>query len=239
MAEIKWIKMTVNMFDDEKIKLIESMPEGDTIIVIWQKLICLAGKINANGFIYLTENIPYSEEMLSCSLNRKLPIIRLAMKTFLRLGMVEINNKGIILVVNFCKHQNILGLEKIRNDTKLRVKNYREKNKLLLKQNENSNVTQNVTQCNDIEYKKKKNKEKEEEKNLREFKKIPPEISEVKEYFTLKNINSNEYEKFFNFYESKDWYVGKNKMKNWKAAASGWISRLPIAINQKEESIVV
>ena len=45
MAEVKWIKITTDMFDDEKIKLIESMPERDTVLTIWIKLICLAGRV--------------------------------------------------------------------------------------------------------------------------------------------------------------------------------------------------
>ena len=35
MSSVKWIKLSVNMFDDEKIKLIKTMPEGDKIIVIF------------------------------------------------------------------------------------------------------------------------------------------------------------------------------------------------------------
>ena len=46
MSNVKWIKMTVNIFDDEKILLIESLPDADSIIVIWFKLLCLAGKQN-------------------------------------------------------------------------------------------------------------------------------------------------------------------------------------------------
>ena len=40
--ELKWIKLCVNIFDDEKIALIESMPDADSIIVIWFKILCLA-----------------------------------------------------------------------------------------------------------------------------------------------------------------------------------------------------
>ena len=41
MAEIKWIKIATNIFDDEKLLLIETMPEADAIIVIWFKLLCI------------------------------------------------------------------------------------------------------------------------------------------------------------------------------------------------------
>lgn len=52
-----------------------------------------------------------------------------------------------------------------------------------------------------------------------------PEFSEVKDFFIEKKSSEFEAEKFQNFYQSKNWMVGKNKMKDWRAAASGWISR--------------
>lgn len=49
MAEINWIKLRVDMFDDDKIKIIQSMPEGDAILVVWIRILALAGKCNAKG----------------------------------------------------------------------------------------------------------------------------------------------------------------------------------------------
>ena len=48
MAEMQWIKLRIDMFDDEKIKIIQSMPDGDALLVVWIRLIALAGKCNAN-----------------------------------------------------------------------------------------------------------------------------------------------------------------------------------------------
>ena len=70
MATVKWIKLNVDMFDDEKIKIIQAMPDGDAILVIWIKLIALAGKTNDGGYIYISENIPYTDEMLSVIMNK-------------------------------------------------------------------------------------------------------------------------------------------------------------------------
>ena len=44
MADVKWIKITTDIFDDEKILLIESLPDAYSIITVWFKLLCLAGK---------------------------------------------------------------------------------------------------------------------------------------------------------------------------------------------------
>ncbi len=53
----------------------------------------------------------------------------------------------------------------------------------------------------------------------------PPDIAEVKAYFAEKGGTNAQAERFFTYYESNGWRVGKNPMKKWKAAASGWISR--------------
>lgn len=53
----------------------------------------------------------------------------------------------------------------------------------------------------------------------------PPDLKEVKLYFTEKSGTEAQAERFFYHYEANGWKVGKNSMKNWKAAASGWLSR--------------
>ena len=130
MAEVKWIKIVTNIFDNRKIKQIETLPDGDTIIIIWFKLLCLTGQINDKGYVYLTQEVPYTEEMLSTEFNRPLKTIQLAMKTFQTFGMVEIID-DIYHISNWENYQNVEGLEKIREQTRKRVAKYREKQKLL------------------------------------------------------------------------------------------------------------
>ena len=69
MSEVKWIKLRIDMFDDEKIKIIQSMPEGDSMCMIWIKLLTLAGKTNDRGYIYISDNLPYTDEMFDSSLH--------------------------------------------------------------------------------------------------------------------------------------------------------------------------
>lgn len=126
MAGITWIKIATYMFDDEKIKLIQNMTDGDAILVVWVRLLTLAGKTNDGGHIYLSEGIPYTDEMLACIFNKPLPIVRLALDTFIRMCMVEANPKGLYLV-NWDKHQNIDGLERIREQNRIRKQKQREK----------------------------------------------------------------------------------------------------------------
>jgi len=120
------------MFDDEKIKLIEAVPEADMILVIWIKLLTLAGKKNMNGYIFLTENIPYTDEMLATLFNRPLNTIRLALETFKKFGMINYNSEGKLKITNWEKHQNVEGLEKIREQGRLRQERFRERKLLPL-----------------------------------------------------------------------------------------------------------
>lgn len=154
MGEVSWIKLKVGMFDDSKIKYIEALPERDTIITIWVKLLTLSGKYNEQGYIMLSENLPYNEEMLANEFSRPINSIRLAIQTFETLGMIEKVN-GVIKVTNWEKHQNVEGLEKIRAQNRLRKQKQREKEKKLL----NSHVTSRDSHATE-----EKEEEREEDK---------------------------------------------------------------------------
>lgn len=131
MADINWIKLRVDMFDDEKIKIIQSMPEGDTILVIWIRIIALAGKCNAKGLVLIEDEFPYSDEMLATIFNKPLATVRLALGTFEKFRMIERTEKG-IYISNFEKHQNTEGMEKIREQARIRKQREREKKRALL-----------------------------------------------------------------------------------------------------------
>ena len=88
--EVKWIKLSTDLFNNRKIRQIESMPNGDAIIVIWLKLLILAGETNAGGMIWFSKTIPYTEQMLATAFNRPLPTVQLALRTFEQFGMLEI-----------------------------------------------------------------------------------------------------------------------------------------------------
>ena len=131
MPDVKWIKITTEMFDDEKIKLIESMPDKDSILIIWIKLLVQAGKCNATGYIFLNETLPYTDEMLSTIFNRPLNTVRLALTTFQKFGMIDILDDGKISITNWEKHQNIEGMEKVKEQNRLRAQKYRKRLKIV------------------------------------------------------------------------------------------------------------
>ncbi len=161
MGEVSWIKLKVGMFDDSKIKYIEALPERDTIITIWVKLLTLSGKYNEQGYIMLSENLPYNEEMLANEFSRPINSIRLAIQTFETLSMIEKVN-GVIKVTNWEKHQNIEGLEKIRAQNRLRKQKQREKEKKLL----NSHVTSRDSHATEEEKEEEREEDKERDKDV-------------------------------------------------------------------------
>ena len=130
MDGVKWIKITTDIFDDEKILLIESLPEADSIIVIWFKLLCLAGKMNNSGVFMLNDKIAYTNKMLSTIFRRKESTVQLALKTFEQFGMVKIID-GVITIPNWGKHQNLEQMEDRKRYQREYQREYRKKQKLL------------------------------------------------------------------------------------------------------------
>ena len=132
MAQVKWIKIVTDIFDDEKILMIESIPSADGIIVIWFKLLCLAGKSNNSGVFLMNDKIPYTDEMLAAIFRRDKNIVRLALKTFEDFGMIEIVNKT-ITIPNWSKHQALDTYEKKKERDRIYQQEKRDKQKMLAK----------------------------------------------------------------------------------------------------------
>lgn len=130
MADVKWIKITTDIFDDEKILLIEGLPSSDEIIVIWFKLLILAGKQNNNGVFLMNERIPYTDEMLATIFRRDINIVRLALKTFEQFGMLELVD-NVITIPNWNKHQQLDSYEKKKQQDRERQKARRAEQKVL------------------------------------------------------------------------------------------------------------
>jgi predicted phage replisome organizer len=147
MPEIRWIKIVTDMFANRKIKQIEKMPDADSILVIWLKILCLAGTVNENGLLLFTRGTPYTQEMMASDFNRPIETIRLALTTFEKFGMIE-TVSGVYCVLNWEKYQNADGMAKIREQTRRRVEKYRKENREKQAKticNATSNVTGNVT----------------------------------------------------------------------------------------------
>ena len=161
MADVKWIKLAVNIFDNRKIRQIETLPDGNAVIVLWLKLLCLAGSINDSGAVYFTKEIPYTEQMMAAQFNTPLATVQLALRTFEQFGMIEVED-NILHIANWEKYQNIEGMERIREQNRLRQAKFKQKQKALPQGNVTDNVT--ITQGNATDIEEEREGEKERDK---------------------------------------------------------------------------
>lgn len=170
MADVKWIKVTTDIFDDEKILLIESLPEADSIIVIWFKLLCLAGKQNNSGVFIMGNSIPYTDKMLSTIFRRKEATVQLALQTFQQFGMIEIID-DVITIPNWNKHQSLDAYEKKKERDRLYQAERRAAQKALVAKSSDTSFDASsdvVVSEEDKEEEKKEKKKKKEVKSREE-----------------------------------------------------------------------
>ena len=169
MADVKWIKITTDIFDDEKILMIESMPSADSIIVIWLKLLTFAGKQNNDGVFLMSNRIAYTDEMLACIFRRDINLVRLALQIFQQFGMIEIIEK-VITIPNWNKHQSLDAYEKKKERDRLYQSERRAKQRLLAAGSSEESSDSQPTPSSDIvvsDKEREEEKEKEKEKDIK------------------------------------------------------------------------
>ena len=130
----KWIKVTTDIFDDEKILLIENLPEGYATITVWFKLLCLAGKQNNCG-VFMLGDLPYTDKMLATIFRMDQHLVTNALKTFEQFGMIEVVD-GVITIPNWGKHQNTDKLDAKKEYMRDYMNSYRDKQKELTSKRE-------------------------------------------------------------------------------------------------------
>lgn len=162
MSKVKWIKVSTGIFDNRKIKQIEAMPKGDTIVTIWFKLLCLAGVINDGGAVYITPELPYTVKGLAAELGRPQTIVQKALDTFNSFDMIEIDD-GFIKLPSWDKYQDVDGLEKIKEQNRKRKQKQRERDKAPAQDILSCDSHVTVTQCHDTEEEREKEREGDKE----------------------------------------------------------------------------
>lgn len=229
MSDVKWIKITTDIFDDEKIYLIEQMPDADSLIVIWFKLLCLAGKQNNSGVFLLNNRIPYTEKMLATIFRRKESTVQLALQTFEQLGMVELVD-GVITIPNWSKHQSLDKLEKQKAYMREYMKNRREEQRLIAESKTNckTNSKTNVSAPDKIREEEELDKNREEtpyqavvelyHEICVSFPRIKS-LSDARRKAIRARLNTYTLEQFremFSKVEASDFLKGRNN-RNWSA----------------------
>lgn len=169
MAEVKWVKITTDMFDNRKIKHLRKLPEGNNIVLIWVMLLTMAGRCNAGGMIFLTENIPYTPKMLADELGFEENTVKLALQFLEQFNMIQ-TDQGYFTIAGWNEYQNIEGMEKIREQNRIRQKKWYDKQKALPASEENPNVRTNVTVTQPNATDKEEDIDKEERKKKKSVK---------------------------------------------------------------------
>ena len=223
MADVKWIKITTDVFDNRKIRMIEKMPEGDAIIIIWFKILCLAGTINDNGMVMFTPEIPYTEEMIASQFDRPISIIRLAFQTFLRFGMIDVVD-NIMMISNWEKYQNIEGMEKIREQNRLRKRKERERKLLESGDCKDSHVTSRDSHAID----KNKNKNIYSQNVVNLWNQVVSDLPKVlkltetrKKAIKARSDNISDFESVFRKVQASDFLSGRKG--EWKSCGFDWV----------------
>ena len=225
MSDIKWIKIDTGLFNNRKIRQIERLENSDALIVIWLKMLILAAEVNEDGYLFFTDSVPYDAELMATQFDRPIELIVEALNTFEKYDMLEkepiendkIGFSDIYRISNWEKYQNAYGMERIREQNRMRKQKERERKRDI---EDDSHVTERDSHDTD--------KDKEEDKDKNTIKKRtvfkPPTVDEVRAYCTERN-NKIDPQAFIDFYESKGWMIGANKMKDWKAAVRTWEKR--------------
>ena len=189
MSELSWVKLSLDLFDNRKIKYIRKLPEGNNIMIIWIYLLTLAGKCNSGGMIFLTEDIPLDENMLADLTDFDVNIVRIALATFDKLNMIQWtgDNDEFIKVAGWSEYQSVDRLAEIKEQNCARQKKYREKQKEKAKElPDNGKETLSITSRNVTVTEQNKNKKKEEEKDIEE--EIIPPISPTEESESISDM---------------------------------------------------
>ena len=192
MRERKYVKFRVDMYEDTKFKIIDRKPERDLIHYVWTRFVILAGKVNLEGDLYLSKNIPYTIETLAIEFNRDMDQIELALNVLIELEMIELTEENIYRVKNFAKHQNIKIKEKNNSKGKGDEINNK-KDQVQVKENIENEIHDNEDkQCeNKISQNKVENSINNDEENFiithKDIKKIDNNMSNQKVNNNLQN----------------------------------------------------
>lgn len=207
MADKKyyWLKLKRDFFKRHDIRIIEEMPNGKEYLLFYLKL--LVESIDHEGELRFSDTVPYNEQMLAVITNTNIDVVRSAMKLFIELKMIDVQDDATIYMAEVNK---LIGSEWSSTE---RVRKLRQNRKALQC---NANVTESNTE---IEIEKEIEKDKDKEKYKRRFTK--PTLEDVQAYCQERNKGVDA-QKWYDYYSANGWKVGKNPMKDWKAAVRTW-----------------
>lgn len=164
MADVGWVRLSTRLFENRKIKYLLNQPKGAELVLLWVHLLCAAGTVNDGGRVYISQNVMYTPQSLAADFGVPKTIADKALTLFQDLELIEVESDGCIQILGWEKHQNITGLEKIREQNRLRKQKQRQCDKSR-NVDEDMSRDSHVTECD-----KSRNvtQQRREEKNRKE-----------------------------------------------------------------------
>ena len=129
---LNFIKLDINILNDAKIKIIRKYPDGDSLLVLWIGLLCMAMRSDTSGYIYITHGIPYTIDDLANELDIEKKTVGMGLRIFEEYKMINRIRGGVIEIINFNKHQQLDKIERSKISSRESSKRFREKQKQLL-----------------------------------------------------------------------------------------------------------
>lgn len=126
MADVGWVRLSTRLFENRKIKYLLNQPKGAELVLLWVHLLCVAGTVNDGGKVYISQNVMYTPQSLAADFGVPKTIADKALALFQDLELIEVDSDGCIQILGWEKHQNVTGLEKIREQNRLRKQKQRQ-----------------------------------------------------------------------------------------------------------------
>lgn len=212
-----WLKLHKDFFQRKEIKRLRKIAGGDTYTIIYLKM--LLRSIMSDGKLYFDGLEDDFASELALDLDEKEENVQITVQYLLKSGLLEMCSDEEYYLPDT---KDSTGCETAAAS---RMRKCRAKKEQL----ERNNVTPKLQNgYGEIEKEIEIEKELEIEKDTKANKSptkakrfVKPTLSEIEQYCIERNNNVNA-EQFFDYYESNGWKVGKNSMKDWKAAVRTW-----------------
>lgn len=211
MSESKkyyWLKLKTDFFNQREIKKLRKIAGGDTFTIIYLKMQLLS--VKTDGVIKFEGTEEHLDEQLALELDEDIENIRMTILFLHQNMLIEPISNDEYLMPRVC--------ESIGSETTAAER---------MRKSRSKSVTslQPVTNCyTEIELELEKEIELEKDNSVAkptQSRFAPPTIDEVKAY-CIERHNDVDAGKWHDFYSAKGWMVGKNKMKDWRAAVRTW-----------------
>lgn len=216
-----WLQLKEDFFEEDSIEWLEEQENGHKYSLFYLKL-CLKS-LKTNGILIRKVGnmlVPYDNKKLAEMTRTPVDTVIVAMELLKGIGLVRILENGELYIAQL---ENMIGSQ---SKSALKKQQQRQlKQQLLLDGGQEGDKCppkieiELEQEIKDIEIDKEEEIKKEKKSR---FKK--PTVKEVKEYCQQRNNNIDP-EYFIDYYETKDWLIGKTKMKDWKACVRTWEKR--------------